>query len=248
MSNVPISKTQLDRLGDRIRKGENSDDDFRQLEEYRSTFTQAHGKVAGSISNTLSLEASKRAKTTKSIADKLRRESIRLTQIQDIAGCRIVVPDITEQETVVKALGRLFDQTTVVDRRERPSHGYRAVHVVVNLEGKSVEVQIRTSLQHIWAELSEKLSDITGSALKYGVGDEVLLASLAAISLEITNFEALEVELQRISKAFTSESEKLEFEEANERLERWRSAIFLELRRLIDECKKVDGEGDDIFN
>ncbi len=92
MSNVPISKTQLDRLGDRIRKGENSDDDFRQLEEYRSTFTQAHGKVAGSISNTLSLEASKRAKTTKSIADKLRRESIRLTQIQDIAGCRIVVP------------------------------------------------------------------------------------------------------------------------------------------------------------
>ncbi len=238
---MPISRSQLDRLGDRIRQGNTKDEDFRQLEEYRSTFTQAHEKVAGTIRDILELEPSKRAKTKESIAEKLLRESIRLTQIQDIAGCRIVVQDGSEQEEAVESLRTLFERTTVVDRREKPSHGYRAVHVVVNLEGKLVEVQIRTSLQHLWAEVSEKLSDVTGTALKYGKGDGSILASLGEISVEIAKCEASDVALKRISENLLSDKERLEFEEAKIRHDRWRDTIHAALRNLIDEAEKIKG-------
>jgi ppGpp synthetase/RelA/SpoT-type nucleotidyltranferase len=59
----------------------------------------------------------------------------------------------------------MFD-VTVVDRRAKPSHGYRAVHVVVRESGLPVEVQVRTELQHSWTELSESLADTFGSDLK----------------------------------------------------------------------------------
>jgi ppGpp synthetase/RelA/SpoT-type nucleotidyltranferase len=113
------------------------------------------------ITDQLKLQPTGRpAKSTTSIADKLTRESIRLTQIQDIAGCRIIVSDSLEQERVVSELRRVFATTKVVDRRVSPSHGYRAVHVIVNAGGTAIEVQVRTSLQHLWAEFSEKLSDV----------------------------------------------------------------------------------------
>lgn len=245
---MSISKSQLDQLGDRIRRGNNSEEDFRQLEEYRSTFTQAHEKVASTIRGELSLEPSKRAKTMKSIADKLLRESIRLTQIQDIAGCRVVVSNVSEQESVVESLKRLFEKATIVDRRERPSHGYRAVHVIVNMENKLVEVQVRTLLQNVWAELSEKLSDATGSAIKYGQGDEVILMRLGEISFEIAKLEAVEADLDRISENIRSEEEKRKFNEAKKRHDGRREFIFTTLRTLIGECKKLEEEGNDIFN
>jgi putative GTP pyrophosphokinase len=63
----------------------------------------------------------------------LRRESIRLTQIQDIAGCRLVVPDVAEQDRVVENVRTLFAKCSIADRREYPSHGYRAVHVIARV-------------------------------------------------------------------------------------------------------------------
>jgi len=103
-------------------------------------------------------------------------------QIQDIAGCRLVVTDVLAQQRVVDELSKTFDKVAVVDRRERPSHGYRAVHVIVSLEGTSIEIQVRTTLKHLWAELSEKLSDLVDPAIKYGGGAEVVRSHLADTS------------------------------------------------------------------
>jgi ppGpp synthetase/RelA/SpoT-type nucleotidyltranferase len=36
------------------------------------------------------------------------------------------------------------------------------------VDGKPVEIQVRTALQHKWAEVSEKLSDTVDTSLKYG--------------------------------------------------------------------------------
>jgi hypothetical protein len=44
-----ISKTRVDRLGDRLRKGEITDSDLRLLDEYRRSFTEVYGEVAGAI-------------------------------------------------------------------------------------------------------------------------------------------------------------------------------------------------------
>lgn len=119
-----ISKTQIDRLGARLRKGDISDDDLRLLDDYRRLFTGAYRIVVGQIGDLLGLVATGRPeKTNSSIIAKLRRQSIRLSQIQDIAGCRIVAPDILSQDEAIERLKTLFDTIDIDDRREQPSHG-----------------------------------------------------------------------------------------------------------------------------
>ena len=188
-----LSKNQIDRLGDRLRKGDIIDDDLHLLDSYRRSFGDGYEHVVSHIRDRLNLEPTGRpAKSTTSIIDKLQRESIRLSQMQDIAGCRIVVPDLLSQDEAVGHLTGLFEKTAIVDRREQPSHGYRAVHAIVEDSGKLVEVQVRTSLQHRWAQLSEKLSDVIDSAIKYGGGDRDVAMVLLVMSEKIRSQESAE--------------------------------------------------------
>lgn len=89
-------------------------------------------------------------------------------------------------------LKRAFAETSVVDRRKTPSHGYRAVHVIARLHGMPVEVQIRTELEHHWAQLSEKLSDIVDPSVKYGGGPEPLRSMLLDVSETVGQIEVAE--------------------------------------------------------
>jgi putative GTP pyrophosphokinase len=185
-----ISRTQIDRLGDRLKQGREDEADLRLLDEYRRSFGEAYDAVVNTIRRQFTLEPSgRRAKSTGAIVDKLRRESIRLSQIQDIAGCRLVVSDIAEQDRVVALLRPLFDDLDVVDRRERPSYGYRAVHVIVRVNDKNVEVQVRSMWQHRWAEISEKLADVSDRALKYGGGEPGLRRLLSDLSRMVEDVE-----------------------------------------------------------
>lgn len=148
------------------------------------------------IRDELELEPTGRpAKSTTSIAEKLRRESIRLTQMQDIAGCRVVVADVAAQDRVVRHLVQRFPRHAVIDRRGKPSHGYRAVHVVVTSDGNQVEIQVRTVLQHQWAELSEKWSDVLDPSIKYGGGDEETRTFLSRMAALVAAVERREQEL-----------------------------------------------------
>lgn len=183
-----MNKSDLDRLGDRLRAGI-SPEDLTFLDTYRRGFRIAYDSVVDRVRAELGLEASGRpAKSTPAIVDKLCRSSMRLTQMQDIAGCRVVVPDIPAQDRVIGRLEQMF-VTTVIDRREKPSSGYRAVHVVVREVGLPVEVQVRTDLQHVWAESSEKLADAFGSQLKYGGGPKEIRELLNHFSTMIGDFE-----------------------------------------------------------
>ena len=191
-----LSKTQIDRLGDRLRKGSPSEADLRLLDEYRLSFGDAYDAIIRTIREKLQLEPTGRPdKTPSSIAEKLRRESIRLSQIQDIAGCRIIVPDVFTQDHITATLHDTFPETRVMDRRKSPSHGYRAVHVIVMTQGVSVEIQVRTALQDLWAELSERLSDVVDSSIKYGGGDPEDRQWLLLISDSIAGWEELETRL-----------------------------------------------------
>jgi ppGpp synthetase/RelA/SpoT-type nucleotidyltranferase len=80
------------------------------------------------------------------------------------------VENIAEQDHVVALVIGAFQSHKSVDRREKPSHGYRAVHVVVQEDGKSVEIQIRTELQHLWASISEEAASTIDQSIKYGGG------------------------------------------------------------------------------
>lgn len=192
------SKTQIDRLGDRLKKGAFEKTDLISLDSYRRSFGPAYETVVQTIRDVIKLEPTGRpAKSTNSLIEKLKRESIRLTQVQDIAGCRAVVPDITKQDVVVDSLMNAFPKANVVDRREKPSYGYRAVHVIVEISGKTVEIQVRTSFQHIWAEISEKYADLYGSEIKYGGGEPNIRSTLEQLSKLVAVYEDIERQVVR---------------------------------------------------
>jgi ppGpp synthetase/RelA/SpoT-type nucleotidyltranferase len=132
-----LSKTQIDRLGNRLKTGSLSEADLRLLDEYRRSLGPAYESVLRIIREDLQLKPTGRpAKSTTSITEKLRRESIRLSQVQDIAGCRVVVANIAAQDQAVTMLRDAFVEVRVMDRRKNPSHGYRAVHVIVDIAAK----------------------------------------------------------------------------------------------------------------
>jgi putative GTP pyrophosphokinase len=196
------SKTQIDRLGDRLKRSAFEKSDLILLDGYRRSFGSAYETVVQTIRDALELEASGRpAKSTNSLIEKLKRESIRLTQVQDIAGCRVVVPDITKQDLAVDSLMTAFPNAAVVDRRETPSHGYRAVHVIVEISGKTVEIQVRTRFQHIWAEISEKYADLYGSEIKYGGGEPNIRWILEHLSNAVAGYEDNERDVVRLDES-----------------------------------------------
>jgi GTP pyrophosphokinase len=188
---MPISKTQIDRLGDRLKGGIHTESDLRLLEDYRRSFGEAYEAVVQTIRQHGGFPTG-RAKSTLSIVEKLRRESVRLSQIQDIAGCRVVVANIVEQEQFLASLKTDFPNATVMDRRENPSHGYRAIHVIAQIDGKPIEIQVRTYLQHLWAEVSEKSSDVLDPTIKYGGGSDSWRRFLTKSSESVAAYEDFE--------------------------------------------------------
>mgnify|MGYP001607737613 CR=1 FL=1 len=128
--------------------------------------------------------------------------------MQDIAGCRLILPDMVVQEEVIERLRRAFAKVVIIDRRQHPSHGYRAVHVIAASRQKVVEIQVRTALQHLWAELSEKLSDVIHQAIKYGGGEPRIHDLLMKLSVTIGDFEDLEVNLGGVDSHKQLESMK----------------------------------------
>jgi putative GTP pyrophosphokinase len=167
---LALSKTQVDKLGDRLRKAEvPTDDDLRLLSDFREDRRAAMDAVGAGLAEIVGLVPARRLKTINSIVDKLRRESARLSQIQDIAGLRIV-RDMTrsEQDSLVERIVARFPDSKVFDRRAQPSHGYRAVHVIVAADRQLVEIQVRTALQHQWALLVERFASAWGQQIKYG--------------------------------------------------------------------------------
>jgi len=205
-----FSNSKVDRLGERLRGPEYGEADLRLLDEYRRTFGPSYDTVVKAIQRITGLAVSGRpAKSTTSIVEKLNRESIRLSQMQDIAGCRVVVDDVVEQESTVAAVAAAFGRVTVLDRRVKPSHGYRAVHLVVREGSKLIEVQVRTTLQHVWAEMCEKCADIIDPAVKYGGGPAMVRAVLDRASESVNRIEEVESALARAGAANSTLAEEL---------------------------------------
>ncbi len=190
-----LSKTQITALGERLRGDGISEADLRMLDEYRRTFEGAIGAVMHDLQTVFQLQAAARpAKSTEAIVAKLKRETIRLPQMQDIAGCRVVVDNMRDQRHLVGILLGHFANSQAHHRTENPSHGYRAVHVIVNTASGHVEIQVRTKLQHLWAQLSEAYADSFGAELKYGGGNAVVIENLTAYSDLIARYEQWELD------------------------------------------------------
>lgn len=215
------SRSEIDQLGQRLRRAATTDD-LRLLDEYRRGFRDDYESLVAGIRSQARLEPSGRpAKSTLAILEKLRRSSARLSQIQDIAGCRLVLPDVPSQDQLVATLAQMFP-AKVVDRRVQPSFGYRAVHLVVRPGDWPIEIQVRTQHQHLWAELSEKMADALGQEVKYGGGPSLARATLDRLSAVIVSLEKLEADTRAMP-------------EMREEIAMLREKFTVELEAMIEE-------------
>lgn len=178
---LPASREQIRKLGERLASGDPvPNDDLHLLEELVACHMQAlelgRPRLDGlaEAAGTAPLHITHRAKTTQTIIEKLRREhGMSLPRMQDLAGIRVVAGvSFGQQDALAAEIAQRFPadprEPRVVDRRARPSYGYRAVHVIVSLDGVNIEVQVRTYLQHVWADLMERLADRLGRQIRYG--------------------------------------------------------------------------------
>ena len=175
-----LSTSQVNRLGERLAKSDvPSADDLRELAGFQELHIEPMSAVGAAVQATAramqiegqgfaGFQVTQRLKTSNTLIDKLRRGT-RLTRMQDIGGVRLVaVMPLWRQDECVARLTRALPITDTVDRRRAPTHGYRAVHLVVNIDGRNIEVQIRTSIQQTWADVTEALADIWGRQIRYG--------------------------------------------------------------------------------
>jgi putative GTP pyrophosphokinase len=105
------------------------------------------------------------------ISKLVRFPRMRLSQMEDIGGCRVVLPTLDEVYDVLSRVRHNWPEAAITDYIAAPkADGYRGVHVVKRRDGRLVEVQLRTVGQHDWAETIELFSPRVGFGLKDGEG------------------------------------------------------------------------------
>lgn len=137
-----------------------------------------------------------RLKRLTSIRNKLDRpgRKWRLTQLQDIAGCRAIVKSNAHIQLLTHRLRSKRVQHELVkvyDYITSPqATGYRSLHLVYSFcssrhpsfEGLLCEIQLRTPAQHAWATAVEVAGFFKGQDLKGGIGDADWLRFFALAS------------------------------------------------------------------
>lgn len=200
-----MTKSQINKVGEKLRApGLPDDDTLRRLQEIRSLYEPPMATVQALLKETLGIDATARLKTVNTIVEKLRREKTRLAEMQDIAGLRIVEEiGLDEQDALSNRIVALLPGAKVADRRKQPSHGYRAVHVIANVDGRFVEIQVRTRMQDLWAQAMERLADEVGREIRYGgtpAGEVAAFDKLMNVAEAVANLEESLEEVRRMEE------------------------------------------------
>lgn len=103
-----------------------------------------------------------------------RMPSCPLPNLEDIGGCRAILRDGPELERVRTRMARTWRPSFAREPRDYIAQpkaiGYRAVHFVVERDGRYIEVQLRTQGQQQWADAVENADSRLGLNLKDGTG------------------------------------------------------------------------------
>jgi len=157
--------------------------DYSELkqEKYRDYAKKVH-ELIGSILKNNKIEIHSitwREKDPKSLHEKIMREGksydTPLEEVTDLAGVRIITYIASDVDKILPLIKKEFiiDQDNSIDKRKNtdPSvFGYASVHLIVELskvraslpeyeafKGLKCEIQVRTILQHAWAEIEHEV-------------------------------------------------------------------------------------------
>lgn len=207
------SRSRVNAAGDALISPSSSPDDLRSARAVVNNWRAAHSlpldrvrlelqqRVAEFGENAL---VAQRLKRLSSIDAKLRRfRSMNLARMQDVGGCRAVLPLVEDVQTIAGRYMSESSQHTVVHTddyiAEPRDSGYRGIHFVSRFqtecrneevfEGMRIEIQLRSRLQHVWATAVETAAIFSGEALKSSVGDDRWLRLFALMASEMAFIE-----------------------------------------------------------
>lgn len=205
---IEYSRTQIINAGKTIRQAD-ANDDVHSAVAIIDNWRAAHAfplhviymHLRGMCPNDSNFIVAERLKRLDSIISKLQREkNMNLWTMQDLGGCRVIVPSIKD----VYNFAEKYDQSRkrhilkkTYDYIQNPkTTGYRSLHKVYEYHSDKkdtynrnmlIEIQYRTHLQHLWATAVETMGLFTKESIKAGYGSEdvkrffVLVSALFAM-------------------------------------------------------------------
>lgn len=180
-------------------------DDLQHYRDVVDNWRAAHQYPLNAIYVTLKSRASKlnskaltaqRIKRLASIRAKLLDQpDMKLSQMQDIGGCRAVMPTLAEAYALRNQYNARPISHQLMSEKDyiadpKPT-GYRGIHLkykcggagkVAKWRGLKTEVQIRSQLQHTWATAVEAAATFNNAQFKSNRGDEHWLRFFALMS------------------------------------------------------------------
>lgn len=179
-----FSKTRIRKAGEKLKTNEQDNESLEVLSYWRGThalpleIAYEYLKVSALKTDKKSLLA-KRLKRTPSIISKLKRfdkEGMKLDRMNDIAGCRAILPTLKKVNQVNK---RLIQQDYFKRHKdyikEPKDSGYRGIHLIAKIKNgdkdfRPIELQLRTKIQHSWATAIEIVDLFANQSIKINAG------------------------------------------------------------------------------
>lgn len=191
---VEYSRNQIIKAGKIIKRDDASEEEINNAIKVIDNWRAAHAYPLHVIyihlrrmnSGNSNIIVAERLKRLDSIVAKLRREnSMSLWEIQDLGGCRVIVPNIEDvyrnADKYEHSRKRHVVRKTYDYIKNPKASGYRSLHVVYEYKSDKndtynrnmlIEIQFRTHLQHLWATAVETMGLFTKEAIKSGQGSD----------------------------------------------------------------------------
>lgn len=205
---MSYSKKEVQRAGEALQNDELWRDDnakFKFSMQVLSDWRSKHEKSLDQVTENLKLVSSKvdkksivvkRLKRAPSIISKLQRfKSMKLRNMQDIAGCRSILENTKSVYKVKRELKRRNNFKSKDYIKTPKEDGYRGIHLVGKYLNETdgciypVEIQLRSRIQHSWATAVEIVDLFTNQALKSNDGQRKWLDFFKYISHEFSKLE-----------------------------------------------------------
>lgn len=122
------------------------------IESYRSSFRDVFNKTLLKFQQIFPGGVSGRIKSSESIIEKLGRRNKKIEELTDIAGIRVVFLTL---DTLYSGLDKIRSKFNVVEEENyinQPRKGYRSYHLIIMVEGKPIEIQLKTLRMFDWSE------------------------------------------------------------------------------------------------
>lgn len=254
------SKTKVDRAGKTISSSISLDTELDEALYVVNNWRSSHSFPLNTLQTGLRQRArqvdsdalvAQRIKRLSSIEAKLFRfPTMKLSQMQDIGGCRAVVRTAADVRVLAEAhrtSGMKHKLVRTDDYLSSPqTSGYRGIHLIYRYysdrsetyNGLQIEVQLRSLLQHAWATAVETVGTFLKQALKSSQGHAewlrffALMGSALAMRERTALVAGTPTDRQDLLAALRQKSTELDVER---RLEAYGNALqTLEKRGVVD--------------